>query len=429
MRYNARMRLFFATFCTILVVAVGAIGVRAASATPTTPEIDTLNAQIKDQQSKAKDLDGLIQATQSSITAHQSDVQNLQNEIALLDNQIAEKQFTVARTQNEIDTVTLEIDLATKQITLHEDRIAKEKDLVEALIQRMNEEDATTPLDVLLENGTLSDAFARFEEVRKIGRDLETTLARVKDEKTAIEAEKQTQVEKQTALEDAKQALKDQMLELQTERDSKTSLVSETQDKEAEFQRILYELQQQQQSTTGEISDLQTKLKQQLQSVDELLSRGNTTFSWPVDPSRGITAIFHDPLYPFRAIFEHPGEDIRASVGTPIRAAAGGYVAWTKTGRMYGNYIMIVHSGGLATVYGHLSKFIAKPDTFVERGDIIGLSGGMPGQPGAGLSTGPHVHFEVRLNGIPVDPEHYLPDFPSSFYDSYAEYKAMKIRL
>jgi murein DD-endopeptidase MepM/ murein hydrolase activator NlpD len=434
MRYNARMRLFFATFCTILIIAVGVMGafngmgMRAASAA-TSSEIDTLNAQIKSEKDKAKDLDSLIQATQSNIKKHEGDVQNLENEIALLDNQIIEKQLDVQRTQNEIDTVTLEVDLATKQIEMHEERIVKEKDLVSSLIKRMNQEDETTPLDVLLDNGTLSDAFARFEEVRKISRDLEMTLEKVKDEKTSLEAEKQKKVEEQTALEDAKQSLKQQTLELESQRNFKTSLVSETQNKEQEFQRILYELRQQSQSTSGEISELETRLKQQLQSVDEVLSRGNTTLSWPVDPSRGITAIFHDPTYPFRAVFEHPGEDVRAGVGTPVRAAAGGYVAWTKTGRMYGNYIMIVHSGGLATVYGHLSKFVAKPDTFVERGEIIGMSGGMPGQQGAGLSTGPHLHFEVRSDGIPVDPEHYLPDFPNSFYDSYQEYKALKIRL
>ncbi|MBU1630090.1 M23 family metallopeptidase, partial [Patescibacteria group bacterium] len=91
--------------------------------------------------------------------------------------------------------------------------------------------------------------------------------------------------------------------------------------------------------------------------------------------------------------------------------AAGGYVAWNKTGRMYGNYTMIVHPGGIATIYAHLSKFIAKPDTYVERGDVIGLSGGRPGDPGAGLSTGPHLHFEVRQDGIPVNAENFLPSY------------------
>jgi len=170
------------------------------------------------------------------------------------------------------------------------------------------------------------------------------------------------------------------------------------------------------------ILDLQQKLKTQLQTIDDIFAKGDDMFSWPANPSSGITAIFHDPGYPFKNLFQHPGIDVRTSVGTQVHAAAGGYVAWNKTSKSYGNYTMIVHSGGFATIYAHLSKFIAKPDTFVQRGDVIGLSGGAPGMQGAGLSTGAHLHFEVRLNGIPTDPSSYLPQIPSSYYDSYTDY-------
>ena len=71
---------------------------------------------------------------------------------------------------------------------------------------------------------------------------------------------------------------------------------------------------------------------------------------------------------------------------------------------------MIIHGDGLATVYGHVSAVYVTPDQYVTQGQAIGRSGGMPGGIGSGpFTTGPHLHFEVRLNGLPVDPEKYLP--------------------
>jgi murein DD-endopeptidase MepM/ murein hydrolase activator NlpD len=122
--------------------------------------------------------------------------------------------------------------------------------------------------------------------------------------------------------------------------------------------------------------------------------RGPVTsgFGWRVHP------IFHVRRF-------HSGIDIAAAYGTPIHAADGGRVIFAGSGGMlygYGNVIVIDHGRGLSTLYAHQSRFAVAAGALVRRGQVIGYVGS------TGFSTGPHLHFEVRVNGVPVDPMGYL---------------------
>ena len=122
---------------------------------------------------------------------------------------------------------------------------------------------------------------------------------------------------------------------------------------------------------------------------------------WPVEGQ--VTGSFGERIDPFNGEGAfHSGVDIGSSYGHPIVAPADGIVTVTDTMGGYGKTIMIDHGSGISTRYGHLSGFAVTAGQHVQRGDIIGYVGE------SGRSTGPHLHYEVRINDTPVNPYKYL---------------------
>jgi len=372
-------------------------------------EVDELSDEVKAREKRIKEIDSLAGRFRSRINEQEQAQSTLENTVALLENRIQEKQLAVERAQQQIELTSLEIDRLGQQIATEQTKIEKRQSSLAELLRQIHEAEQVSVVDVLVTRPSLSEYFANVEELRRLQDDLSDATKSVKTLKTTLETKKTEQLARQGLLTEQKGALEKEKLNLEGERSAKMSLLAESLNTEEEFRKILYELRQEQQSTTDDVLGLQERLKEKLNSVDQALARGDVLLSWPVPAKRGISAHFHDHTYPFRNLFEHPGTDIPVPVGTPVKAAAGGYIAYTRTGKQYGNYIMVIHPGNVATVYAHLSRFNVDADQYVERGDVIGYSGGRPGDQGAGLSTGPHLHFEVRLNGIPTDPEPFLP--------------------
>jgi len=107
-----------------------------------------------------------------------------------------------------------------------------------------------------------------------------------------------------------------------------------------------------------------------------------------------ILVIAFSPFSGYRVI--HSGIDIAAKYGSPIKATANGIVVFTGYKPLYGNMVVIDHNNGYITRYGHCSRILVKEGDVVKKGDIIAKIGS------TGRSTGPHVHYEVLLNGVPV---------------------------
>ena len=129
-----------------------------------------------------------------------------------------------------------------------------------------------------------------------------------------------------------------------------------------------------------------------------LSNTGDGTYGWPVSGGE-ISSFFGLRADPFGGGSDyHPGIDIAVDYGTPIKASSTGTVEEAQWNGGYGRFVSIDHGNGITTCYGHMSAIAVQPGQTVRRGDVIGYAGS------SGYSTGPHVHFEVRQNGSPVNP-------------------------
>lgn len=145
-------------------------------------------------------------------------------------------------------------------------------------------------------------------------------------------------------------------------------------------------------SVVNNLSKTEAKLQTYIDAIPTL---------WPVVGR--ISSEFGSREDPFNSSEKnHAGMDIAASEGTSIKAAASGKVTFAGKKGNYGNCVIINHSSGITTLYGHASKLLVKEGQKVKKGDVIAKVGS------TGRSTGPHLHFEVRINGTPVNPRKYL---------------------
>lgn len=143
-------------------------------------------------------------------------------------------------------------------------------------------------------------------------------------------------------------------------------------------------------------------------STNERLASG-LELLWPVSPRRGISAHFEDEEYERHFGFAHHAIDIPTPKNTVIHAPADGIVTKVAMNGMGYSYVVMQHADGMETIYGHILAPIAAEGDMLRAGDPVAHTGGAPGEPGTGpYSTGPHLHFAVRIGGVLVDPLLYL---------------------
>ncbi len=408
-----------------------AIGVGLLLAPPVAADTSSDLAQARQQQQ-------LIDAVRSQLGNNLADALAAQDQLqkSLQENQ--KQQQAIQARIDAADARIAELDSQVRQlmgqIDETEQRIETERQQLRSLARALYVEPASV-LVMLASAQDLSDLITRMTDLASAGtraRSLRLSLDRDLDRLDKQEAKVQAARAEQVTL---RAQLGDSLAELQQLRaqqeESRRKLQAKIDQTRAEIgflssqsaqvaQQITDLLQQQQDAIIGaamqQVWD-QVKVWQQQNQVGPISTSPNHSqkyrFIWPEPGSQlvqayGPTTLPFEPPYQGFAHF-HTGIDTVLPLGAPVLAADDGIVVLVGGGEYgYGNYAVIEHQGGLTTLYGHLSRSLVKAGDQVTQGQPVGLEGS------TGNSTGPHLHFELRIDGKPVDPLPYLPPGPPS---------------
>lgn len=374
----------------LLLTAAAAVAVRPAYAEKTeeqlaeeqrkAAQIAALEQKKKEQQAKLKNLEKQI----SEAKAKKNDVMETKK---LLDqrNQLLLEQ--IEDTQNQIDD-------AAAQIARYELLEQEQYELFCRQVRSEEERGSLSYLSVLFKASSMSDLLNRMEFVNEVAEYNKMLIAAMKETRENIAEEK-------AAMEAKEAELGQQQSELQAKLTETTNLMNEY----AADQKKLEAIYAAEEKAGKEIAA----------EIDRLLAESdvvpsNEGFIWPVNTSKKISSPIGNRVAPggFGST-NHKGVDI-CNVGftSSVFAVKSGKVLLTNTsgyGGGYGNYVVIDHGGGVTTLYAHMSVVKVSEGQMVSQGTVLGITGS------TGASTGPHLHYEVRINGVYQNPLNYLAGY------------------
>lgn len=384
-----------------------------ALAADTTAEIEQLNKQIETRKDKIKELEDTIVKYKANIDTKRTEAVSLKNQMSIIDNRIAQAEADVSLATEKLDKTKLEIESLNITIKQKEDTISKQQKMVSKIIQSLHANDQKNFLEIMLTNDNFAEFYNQAKYLENVYTDLGRSVKQVRLAKEDLDIKKVQAEERRKTYDALLVQLENKKSDLNEQMGGKKTLLVQTQSSELKFRTLLESLRQQYKMVETEVSAYEDQVRKKLADQDRFknVPAKLGDFMWPVS-GRYVTSRFHDPDYPFRRVFEHSGTDIRSPQGSAIVASNSGYVGRAKRCTLAScySYVLLIHNGNLSTVYGHMSRILVSDDQYVTKGDVIGYSGGTPGVAGSGpFVTGAHLHFEVRLNGIPVDGMNYLP--------------------
>ena len=357
-----------------------------------------LREKAADQQRQAGVLTSQLSAAAEQVRDLQAGVDAQRARLAVLEGTLATSRTRLASLERTVAAQTARLTRLRGQYDIALRRL-------ERRVRDLYMTDGPDALSFVLGTASFADLIDNLDLLGRIGRQDEKIAARVKHARDGLaDARRRTTVARaeavrvEAAAESATSEQRGLVSRLVASRDELAAA-------QREKHSTLASIQSDRSNVLAEIEDLEAQsealaariraAQQQSSASNAPVVSGSGQLSWPV--SGPVTSSFG-----VRWGRMHEGIDIAVGQGTPVRAAAAGTVIYAGWMEGYGNLVAIDHGNGLSTAYGHNSSLASSVGQSVSAGQVIAYSGS------TGHSTGPHVHFEVRVNGAPVDPLGYL---------------------
>lgn len=311
-----------------------------------------------------------------------------QEELAKLDKDIDSADKQLQKVENDLTGIEKKINASKVELQKATENYKDREGLYKKRIKAMYKNGTVGYLNVILASKDFGDFLGRIYTVQKIAEKDKELMAEIQEEQNTIATRKEKLEAEVVLLANAKHSVESK----------KSDLVVATRNKEVRIKEI--------QKSNGELEkqiDQNNKESQELAKI--IQSRQVKTayiggeMLWPVKGYYKISSPYGNRIHPIlKKMKFHSGIDIQAPTGANILAANDGEVIFAGWKSGYGNFIIVDHGGKTATAYAHCSRIVARDGQKVKKGDVIAKVGT------TGYSTGPHLHFEVRVNGNTIDP-------------------------
>ena len=350
---------------------------------------------LTELQEKSSQLTQAINESNNRLQAVQDELSTNMQELQDLDNKIAQS-------QEELNTINTDIDDLMKQINENEYKLKKTQtefdriqNLLDARIIKMYETPKFEFLQVILASKSVTEFLSTYYAMKELAEYDKELLDTVKKQKADIETTKKILTEKKKQVVTSKQTQQKKAQVLANTKTMRQYYISKLSTEEQKLQAKIDEYNEQVETIEAEIKLMA------LNSISADYIGGALT--WPIPGYTTITSEYGMRVHPITGAYKlHTGTDIGAPMGADFVAMGKGVVTKASMTPAYGNMVIIDHGGGVQTLYAHGSEILVQVGQEVEAGTPVLKVGS------TGYSTGPHAHFEIRINGQPVNPMDYL---------------------